>query len=42
MVVLCPFGKAADAVFGANRKLALEEQAGYGSPDRPELTGCPG
>jgi hypothetical protein len=27
---------------GANRKPALEEQAGHGSPDRPELTGCPG
>src|SRR5262249_13925361 len=27
---------------GANRKPALKEQAGDGSPDRPELTGCPG
>ena len=27
---------------GANRKPAIEEQAGHGSPDRPELTGCPG
>jgi hypothetical protein len=27
---------------GANRKPALEEQASHGSPDRPELTGCPG
>jgi len=27
---------------GSNRKLALEEQAGYSSPDRSELTGCPG
>jgi hypothetical protein len=25
---------------GANRKPALEEQAGHGSPDRSELTGC--
>jgi hypothetical protein len=24
---------------GANRKPALEEQAGHGSPDRAELTG---
>ena len=24
----------------ANRKPAIEEQAGHGSPDRPELTGC--
>jgi len=27
---------------GANRKPAIEEQAGHGSPDRAELTGCPG
>jgi hypothetical protein len=27
---------------GANGKPAIEEQAGHGSPDRPELTGCPG
>jgi len=27
---------------GANRKPALEEQAGHGASDRPELTGCPG
>jgi hypothetical protein len=27
---------------GANRKPALEEQAGYGSPNRAELTSCPG
>jgi len=27
---------------GADRKPAIEEQAGYGSPDAPELTGCPG
>jgi hypothetical protein len=27
---------------GANRKPALEEQAGHGSPDRAELTGGPG
>ncbi len=26
---------------GANRKPAMEEQAGHGSPDCPELTGCP-
>src|SRR5262245_53303859 len=26
----------------ANPKPALKEQAGDGSPDRPELTGCPG
>jgi hypothetical protein len=27
---------------GANRQPTLEEQTGHGSPDRPELTGCPG
>src|SRR6202043_1145820 len=27
---------------GANRKPAIEEQAGHGSPDCPEFTGCPG
>src|SRR4029453_8848066 len=27
---------------GANRKPALEEQAGHGSPDPPKLTRCPG
>src|SRR4029453_5955550 len=27
---------------GAHRKPASEEQAGHGSPDRPELTGGPG
>src|SRR5262249_56546505 len=27
---------------GANRKPALQEQAGHGTSDRPELTGCPG
>src|SRR5207247_6113318 len=27
---------------GAHRKPAIEEQAGHGSPDRPELTGCSG
>jgi len=26
---------------GANRKPAIEEQPGHGSPDRAELTGCP-
>ena len=27
---------------GANRKPAIEEQLGHGSPDRAQLTGCPG
>jgi hypothetical protein len=27
---------------GANREPAIEEQPGHGSPDRAELTGCPG
>jgi hypothetical protein len=27
---------------GTNREPALQEQAGHGSPDCPELTGCPG
>jgi hypothetical protein len=27
---------------GVNRKPAMEEQAGHGSPDRSKLTGCPG
>ena len=27
---------------GANRKPALQEQGGHGSPDRAELTRCPG
>src|SRR5262249_1213392 len=27
---------------GADRKPAIEQQAGHGSPDAPELTGCPG
>src|SRR5215471_12694241 len=27
---------------GADRKPAIEEQAGHDSPDAPELTGCPG
>src|SRR5438445_12578420 len=26
---------------GADRKPALQDQAGHGSPDRAELTGCP-
>jgi hypothetical protein len=34
-----PQGRRPD--HGANRKLAIEEQAGHGSPDRSELTGCP-
>jgi hypothetical protein len=29
------------AEHGANRKPAIEEQAGHGSPDRSGLTGCP-
>jgi len=36
----CPVVLAAD--HGANRKPAIEEQPGHGSPDRAELTGCPG
>jgi hypothetical protein len=35
----CAVVLAAD--HGANRKPAIEEQAGHGSPDRPELTGRP-
>src|SRR5262249_39108248 len=35
-----PIVLAADQ--GANRKPALEEEPGHGSPDCPELTGCPG
>src|SRR4029077_14889696 len=27
---------------GANRKPAIEEQAGHGSPDCPDFAGCPG
>src|SRR5262249_58842910 len=26
---------------GADRKPAIEQQPGHGSPDAPELTGCP-
>jgi hypothetical protein len=36
----CPIIIAAD--HRANRKPAIKEQAGHGSPDRPELAGCPG
>src|SRR5262249_46517235 len=35
-----PVVRAADE--GAHRKPALQEQAGHGSPDGPELTGGPG
>src|SRR5262249_51431992 len=36
----CSFVLAVD--HGADGKPAIEEQAGHGSPDAPELTGCPG